>query len=278
MSAEETGAGGHPCLVGLTEWRLPVNGPEAVRFAAEVGADGVQLDMGGPGRGEWLDAAERIGELREQSEANGVELLAIAANHLNDIGLTHPADSADAVRVQALLGRLFTVAHQLGVPLVFVPSFRRSAINTAEALTRTAEVLSRAAAQAADLGLLLANENVLDPVRARRLVEAVDSAAFRLVLDTYNPVEAGWHAGDLVEELGEHFADQVHLKDGPPAVGRSPLLGTGAAEVFAVVDAISRNGLPVRCLVLENDYRDGDQARLAKDLAWARARADELTR
>jgi sugar phosphate isomerase/epimerase len=260
------------CLIGLTEWRLPAAGIEAVRLAASLGADGVQLDLGGPGRGEWIDAPGRIEALRAEARHRGVRLLALAGNHFNDIGLT-----SELRIVQPLLERLLDAAVALEVPFVFVPSFRRSAIDGPASFTRTTQALRWAAAEAQNRGLVLANENVLTGEQARALADAVSSPAFRLVLDTFNPVAAGLRADSLVATLADLLADQIHLKDGPPEQGASPLLGTGDGRLEQTVDALREHRVPVRALVLENDYRDGDTARLAADLAWARRRAQHLT-
>ncbi|WP_439427754.1 sugar phosphate isomerase/epimerase family protein [Micromonospora sp. LA-10] len=260
------------CLVGLTEWRLPASGVEAVRLAADAGADGVQLDLGGPGRGEWIDAPGRIDAIRAEASARRVRLLALAGNHFNDVG-----PGADPLVVRRLLERLLDAALALGVPLVFVPSFRRGAIHGPAEFAATVRVLRWAGGQAQQRGLVLANENVLPAEQARRLVEEVGSPAFRLVLDTFNPVAAGLPVDALVAALGDLLADQVHLKDGPPDRGPSPLLGAGAGRVDDTLDALREHGVPVRALVLENDYRDHDGARLAADLAWARRRSARFT-
>ena len=261
------------CLVGLAEWRLPVSGVEAVRLAASVGAEGVQLDFGGHGRGELIDAPGRADAVRSAAEACDVRLSALAGNHFNDIGLTSGPEI-----VRPLLERLLDAAVALGVPLAFVPSFRRSAIDGPATFARTAETLRWAAAEADARGLVLANENVLTGEQARRLAREVDSPAFRLVLDTFNPVAAGLRVDALVASLGDLLADQVHLKDGPPDTGKSPLLGAGDARLEATMDALGEYRVAVHAFVLENDYRDGDRARLVADLAWARRRARYLTR
>ncbi|MFI5843811.1 sugar phosphate isomerase/epimerase family protein [Catenuloplanes sp. NPDC051500] len=260
------------CLVGLADWRLPARGADAVRLAASVGADGVQLDFGGPGRGVEIDTPGRIDAVRAAAREHGVRLLALAGNQLNDVGLTRGPDV-----VRPLLTRLLDAGVALGVPLVFVPSFRRSAIDGPVAFARTAGALRWAAAEAQARGLLLANENVLAATPARALAEAVGSPAFRLVLDTFNPVGAGLDPAVLAGSLAGLLADQVHLKDGPPAVGTSPPLGAGDGRLDDTIDALRAHRVPVRAFVLENDYRDGDPTRLATDLDWARQRARQST-
>ncbi|MER5763820.1 TIM barrel protein [Streptomyces sp. NPDC002082] len=268
-------------LTGLVDWRLPVRGEAAVDLAFQHRVEGLQFDLGGPGRGPWLDkpgtAGGAVGRLRRTAAAAGVAPLGVAANVLNDIGLTAAAGTLAAARVRSVIDRLLDVAWELGVPLVFLPSFRRSAIDGEAALMRTAEVLRWAAAQAQAHGLLLANENVLPAHQALRLVEEVGSPAFRLLLDSYNPVGAGIDVPDLVEATAPFLADQIHLKDGPGAAS-GPLLGDGDGRVEETVDAVARHLPGVHAVVLENDHRDGDRTRLRADLERARALARRLHR
>ncbi|MDI6098925.1 sugar phosphate isomerase/epimerase family protein [Actinoplanes sp. NEAU-A12] len=256
------------CQVGLAEWRLAPSGVAAFRLAAEVGADGLQLDFGGPGRGVLVDGPGRVEQLRAASAATGVGVLALAGNLLNDIGLT-----AEPAVVRPVLTRLVDAAGALGAPLLIVPSFRRSAITDQAGFERTVAALRWTAARAQDRGILLASENVLPADRARRLVDQVGSPAFRLLLDTFNPVAHGLSPAVLAAELGPCLADQVHLKDGPPDVGPSPLLGAGQGGLRDTLAALGDGPARVRALVLENDYRDNDGVRLRADLAWARQAA-----
>lgn len=260
-------------VIGLAEWRLPTSGIEAIRLASALGASGLQVDLGGPGRGVWLDTPGRIRKLRAESESTGVRLLAVAGNHLNDVGLTAAQGSAGAAQVTGVIERLLDSACELAAPLAFVPSFRRSAIENVAALNRTAEVLRWAATQAQARGLILANENVVPPHWARILLDDVGSTAFQLLLDTYNPVTVGMDPVRLVQEVEDGFADQIHLKSGAPGSGDRSLYGTGNDHSEATLTAMRQQQLPIHALVLENDYRDGDLGRLRTDLAWARQRA-----
>ncbi|MER7001235.1 TIM barrel protein [Streptomyces sp. NPDC000410] len=256
-------------VIGLAAWRLPVHGVAALQLARRVGADGVQFDLGGPGRGPWLDAPGGIDTLRGAAGELGVEVLGVAGNVLNDIGLTEPA-------AEAVIERLLDAAEALGAPLAFVPSFRRSAIDGPTMLARTAAVLRRAAVEGEARGVMLANENVLGPEDAVTLADEVGSPLFRLLLDTYNPRAAGVDVSRLIAHAAKHFADQIHVKDGVAGTDRTPLLGDGDGEVDEALAAVSRHLPATRALVLENDYRDGDEARLAADLARARAYAEGL--
>ncbi|MFF7368435.1 sugar phosphate isomerase/epimerase family protein [Streptomyces tricolor] len=258
-------------LVGLAGWRLPGDHCAAVGLAHRMGAEGIQLDLGGPGRGPWLDAAGTVDRIRDDCARYGVTPLAVAGNTLNDIGLHAPEGSQEALRTRRILVRVLDAALALGAPLAFVPSFRRSAIDDLRDLRRTAAVLAWAAREAEARGLLLANENALDPRRARTLVEEVAAPSFRLLLDTYNPRAAGVDVLALVEAAHEWLAPQVHLKDGTDGTVTRELLGDGDGRVWEALAALEARGHLSAALVLENDYRDGDLDRLALDVARIRA-------
>ncbi|MFJ9773233.1 sugar phosphate isomerase/epimerase family protein [Kitasatospora sp. NPDC101157] len=259
-------------LIGLAGWRLPGDHLDAVELAHRAGVDGLQLDLGGPGRGPWLDAAGTVERILDDCARYGLRPLAVAGNTLNDLGLHAPTGSQDALRVRRVLVRVLDTALALGAPLAFVPSFRRSTITDRPALRRTADVLAWAAGEAQARGLLLANENDLDPRRARLLAEQVAADAFRLLLDTYNPRVAGVDAVALIEETHPWLAPQVHLKDGTGGVVNRDLLGDGDGPVREALAALAAHGFRPEALVLENDYRDGDPARLALDIERARTR------
>jgi sugar phosphate isomerase/epimerase len=252
--------------VGLVDWRLPVTGPDAVSLAARLGVDGIQLDLGGPCRAPALDEPERLRAVRKAFAETGIAALAVSVNVLNDIGIT-VVDAAAEVR-QVIVRALHT-AVELGAGLVFLPSFRRSAITGPDELTRTAEVLHWACAQAERLELLLANENVLRPEALRQLIDQVGSPAFRIVLDTGNPAKAGLDPVEVIRAAGDALADQVHVKNRddrkPLSINDPTLLNTLTELTHADV------------FVLENDHRDGDLRRLGADLEWVRT-ARELRR
>jgi sugar phosphate isomerase/epimerase len=258
-------------LVGLADWRLPGNHFDAVALARRAGAEGLQLDLGGPGRGPFLDAPGTVDRLREDCAAHGLRLLGVAGNTINDIGLTAPAGSRDALRARQALVRVLDAAHDLGAPLAFVPSFRRSAIDDADDLRRTAKVLAWAVWEAQARGLVLASENALDPAAARELVERVAAPSFRLVLDTYNPRVYGVDVLALIEVTHPWLAGQVHLKDGTDGVVGRELLGDGDGRVWEALAALLRHAGAPDAVILENDYRDGDLRRLALDIERARA-------
>jgi 2-epi-5-epi-valiolone 7-phosphate 2-epimerase len=252
--------------IGLVDWRLSVSGKEAVLLAARVGADGIQLDFGGPGRAPWLDFPGRLTELRSALAQSGVAPLAISINVLNDLGLTAKKDTARADQVRRVIIRAMNTATKLNVGLVLLPSFRRSAIEGQCAFARTAAILKWACAEARDRGQLLATENVLAPEQLRQLIALVDSSNLRVMLDTGNTSKVGLDPVDIVQAAGPILATQIHIKN---ANERAPL-STENRDVLKALTELYRIRLPVDALVLENDYRDRDPECISNDLGWLR--------
>ncbi len=252
--------------MGLAEWRLPVRGPDAVCLAAHLGAEGIQLDLGGPGRAPWLDETTRLIRVRNQLADSGVVPLAVSVNVLNDIGLTAEQGTAAAEQVRCVILRALNVAVKLDVRLVFLPSFRRSAIDSPLALARTIDVLRWACSEACARELLLATENVLAPQQLRQLIEHVDSPHLRVVLDTGNLSTVGLDPVAILQAAAPVLACQVHIKK---TNDQMPLSVEDAAVLDTLVE-LHRIHLAVEALVLENDYREGTLARVSADLNWLR--------
>ncbi|WP_394847103.1 sugar phosphate isomerase/epimerase [Pendulispora brunnea] len=250
-------------LVGLAEWKLPVAGVDAVDLAARLEVDGLQVDLGGTGRGPRLDMPARWRALRAAAKNAGIELLAVTANCLNDIGF-HLADRV--AEVQSVVLRLLDAAYNLNAPLAFIPSFRRSAMTDTETRRRTIDLLAWACGHAEERDLLLANENVLAPKAAAELVSGVGSHAFRLIFDTGNLVQAKIDVQTLLATVGARIADQIHFKE-----HESP------GSAVACLDVLAKSGFRIGAVVLENDYRTEGTTQLVTDIQAARNLAKKLT-
>ena len=253
--------------IGLADWRLPVNGPEGVYLAAEVGAEGIQLDLGGPERAPWLDNPQRLKAIQNAIADTGVHPLAVSANVMNDIGLCAKSGSPAAKDVLNIISRAIDAASALDVGLVFLPSFRRSEIINHAALIRTAEVLQWACTEAQRRGLLLATENVLTPHDLLKLIRLVDSVTLRVVLDTGNPLKVRQSPLGIVKVAAKWIAPQIHIKS---IAKREPLI-IHHSIIVDVLNALNNEAVSFNTLVLENDYRDGDIIRMKRDIGWVRA-------
>ena len=255
-----------PAVIGLVDWRTPVKGADAVRLAAQLGAEGIQLDLGGPDRAPWLDSKARLRAVCDALADTGVTPLAVSANLLNDIGITAEKGTPAAKQVECVIRRALDAAMVIGAKLVFLPSFRCSAIENPAALARTADVLHWACSEAKARGLLLGTENVLPPDRLQQLISAVKSPDLRVVLDTGNPLRVGMSPCDVVQAATPVLANQVHIK----GIDEKKTLSNNEAVIVNTLHELCRRDIPVTAFVLENDYRDGLTGRLKADLIWLR--------
>ncbi|WLI10860.1 MULTISPECIES: sugar phosphate isomerase/epimerase [Pseudomonas] len=253
--------------IALADWRLPFNGSQALGFTAWCGLHDIQIDFGGPGRAPSLDSVSRLRAIRDASIAHDVNVLAVACNQMNDLGLHSAVHSPVGEKVRSLVMQTLDAAAFLGASMVFFPSFRKSAIGDRQTLEATARLLQWACEQGEQRALLVANENDLDVQASRRLVEHVNQRNFRLILDTYNPVKVGVRPSTLILELPSVFASQVHVKDGRSGLDASVPLGFGDGSVAETLDTL-RDIQSFDTYVLENDYRCGDPAHLQHDLGW----------
>ncbi|QCW79470.1 TIM barrel protein [Streptomyces sp. S6] len=210
-----------PPPTGLVDWRLPVRGEAAVDLAFRYRADGLQFDLGAR-RGPAATAAGCRRAAPPHRRRCRVAPL-VAANVLNDIGLTADAGTWRPPGYAASCDGCWTSGGTRR-PWCSCPVPGRCH-RQREALLRTAEVLRPVAARAHARGLLLANENVLPALHAVRLAEEVGSPAFRLLLDTYNPVAAGLDVPGLVAVTHPWLAGQIHLKDGLTGTTATPPAG-----------------------------------------------------
>lgn len=251
--------------MALVDWRLPVQGADAVDFAATHGLGGLQLDMGGPGRAPCLDLPATLLALRHRTAHTAVQLIALACNHANDLGLASAPHTREGHALRQLMTRTLATAQVLGIPTVFFPSFRNGLIRSRAALMMTAENLRWACRQARPYGIAIATENDLGLEDNRALIQAVGYRNFSIVIDALNPLRHGVAVTTLAALPRPRICSQLHLKDGNAASGNSLPLGQGDAPLAALLEHFA----PVaQWYVLENDYRDGDSARIAADRAW----------
>lgn len=143
----------------------------------------------------------------------------------------------------------------------------------AAAIERVGAALGPALRRAEDQGVTLVLENIedVDPFDRRRIVEAIDSVALRLSLDTGHAQYAHGSTGGppvdyFVAAAGDLLA-HVHLQDADGHADRHWPPGEGAVPWAAVFGAIARLGTAPR-LVLELK----DASRIPTGAAWLLAR------
>lgn len=241
-------------------------GPEAIHRAADLGFETVHLDSGElDGDLRLDDDAVRERYVRACGERN-VSIGAIAGGDLNDLGLTSPAGSLNASRCWDSIRIAIDAAVEMGVPVVFLPSFRAGEIRSHADLRRTADVLASACAYSGDRPVSIATENTLDAEGNLRLLREAARPDLRILLDTQNPALWGHAVAPMVDALWPHLATQLHVKDGVDGAMGNAVLGQGDSAFRATAMVLRRNGYR-GALVSENDYHGARSANASHDIA-----------
>jgi L-ribulose-5-phosphate 3-epimerase len=257
-------------VVGVTQWSLDGRGADTVRRAAALGFEAIHLDSGElDGDLRLDDAAVRDAYLLAARES-GVRIAAIAGGDLNALGLTSPRGSADARRCRDSIRIAIDAAADMGVPVVFLPSFRAGEIRDEADLRRTAEVLAEACDHVNGRAVTVATENTLDAAGNTRLLAAADRPDLRILLDTQNPFLWGHPVAPMVDALWPHLVDQVHVKDGRDGVMGDAALGEGESDFAATAGALRRHSF-AGTVISENDYHGDRSSLAARDIATVAA-------
>jgi 2-epi-5-epi-valiolone 7-phosphate 2-epimerase len=270
-----------PIKLGVAQWSLPIDGPWGCRIAADSGLDGVQVDVGDAARGFPLTRRSTQDAWQQAASDAGVELVSVAINALCRNGMNVRPDS-DAGRLARLsIAAGVRAAHDLGLDLVQLPAFEGGFVRTAEERENMADALRFACRLAADFGVTVSTENVLDPDEFRELRDRVDADNFRLFFDMQNYVlNRGLDQVHVLDELYDEVV-QVHAKDGVDGRLSSAIVGTGDARVADQIQLLLDRGYS-GWITLENFYDtspiaggNGDPvADLATDAAALRTLTD----
>jgi sugar phosphate isomerase/epimerase len=239
--------------LGVAEWSLPIDGPWGCRVAADSGLDGVQLDVGDASRGFPLSRKSSQDAWQQAASDAGIELISVAVNALCRHGMNVRPDSADGRLARAAIAAGIRAARELGLDLVQLPAFEGGFVRTAEERENLADALRFACRLAADAGITVSSENVLDPDQYRELRDRVAADNFRLFFDMQNYVlNRGLDQVHVLDELFDDVA-QAHAKDGVDGRLSSAIVGTGDARVAEQIQLLIDRGYS-GWITLENFY------------------------
>lgn len=249
---------GRMTALAAPQWRISDDRVTAAKIAADCGADELQLDFGGAHRGPRLDQRDELTAAARLSEIIPISTLAV--NHANDIGLVSKDGSPNSASIRLLRAAL-RCATELGVTVLHIPGFRRSAPDTAARIAGTAAVLETIGDEAATRGVEVAYESALDGRASVALAQAAGDRLPHIVFDLGNLLDAGHSPDEFIAEVGDRLHRCVHVK---------------WHDIVPAADCLATMRIPsnVDAILVENDYRDGT-ARLVSDLDAVRAHASK---
>lgn len=208
--------------IGVTDWSLNLDAnPEAIRLAADLGFDGVQISFGR----ELING--KLPTDNPEVIANYLSLCRKYRIRIDGTSLDqrHPLDPKwvlDSIR----LTRAFDAK------VLELPFFGPSVIKTKEEMGHAGDVLRDLAPEAAKAGVILGLENSLSAEDNARMIDRSRSANVQVFYDVGNSTEAGFDPVKEIRWLGRDRICQFHLKDNPD------YLGKGKIQFAPIVQAI----------------------------------------
>ncbi len=253
--------------LGIVEWALPVDGPYGCKIAADVGFEGIQLDIGSYQRNFPITKRSVQKAYLEAADQFGIEYPAIGCNALDIYGMVAPKGFPErAIALKVMTGAIDAAA-AIGIPVVMIQSFKASAIETEQDFERAINVFGEVCEYALDKGqITIGMENLLSVDDLIRLIDEVGKPNLKVFFDTQNYyLDQKADTAAMVEPLMPHICE-VHVKDGYEAdiEPSGALLGEGDSRFFDTIAELRRCGYS-GWFISENFYDRGPVSRLSDD-------------
>jgi sugar phosphate isomerase/epimerase len=203
----------HRYKIGVCDWMmLKRQKLGAFPLAKDVGADGVEVDMGSLGQRETFQNALADSAVRHQFQ------VAAHDNHLEICSLAMSAfyaqSFAERPTVPLMVGDCIATMNALGVKVVFLPlGVRGDLVKHPELRPPIVERLKSVAPAAEKAGIVIGLETSLDAAREITLLDDIASPAIQIYFNFENPLEGGRDLSSELRTLGKGRICQIHCTD-----------------------------------------------------------------
>ena len=216
VAAQDSAAETSPPLrykIGVCDWMiLKRQKLGAFQRAHEIGADGVEVDMGSLGKRPTFDSQLADPNVRRQFQEKareyGLEICSLAMSGFYAQSFaerpTYMRMAEDCIRTMTQLN-VKNAFLPLGVQgdLVKRPELRADVVERLRAVGRAAERED----------VVIGIETALDAPGEAKLLDEIDSPAIRIYFNFANPLEAGRDLSEELRILGKDRISQIHCTD-----------------------------------------------------------------
>lgn len=184
----------------------------AFGLAQEIGADGVEVDMGGLGQRETFENALADAATREkfldESKSRGVAISSIAMSGF------YAQSFAERPTVQRMVGDCIDTMKAMNVRVAFLPlGVQSDLVKRPELRPAVVERLKRCGEQAAEAGLVLGIETAYEAAREAELIDEVTSPGVRSYFNFANALQNDRDLIGEIKTLGAERICQIHATD-----------------------------------------------------------------
>ncbi len=224
---------------------MAIPGPAAIKTAARLGFDGIQIsDLQGIRNNYplndsrlqalYLEAVEETG-IRLQAFLPGASLMSYG-NILNPIGSAKGQEAIQSFR------KSLQVCNALNINVIVIPGLESNRVNNEYQYKNTCNMLKLFVEEAEDCGVTVAYESFLSTEALINLIEFT-GGKLKTVFDTLNPIRYGFaNPSDEILKLGSDVIDHIHVKDACTDLTGTCPLGQGAGRFDETVAAIKQTG------------------------------------
>lgn len=199
--------------IGVCDWMiLKRQKLGAFQRTKEIGADGLELDMGGLGNRPTFDSklhdpVERQRFLQE-AKKHGLEICSMAMSGF------YAQSFAERETVPLMVRDCLNTMVMMGVKVAFLPlGVKSDLIQFPHLRPLVVNRLKEAARMAEAAGVVIGVETALDATGEARLLDEVGSPAIRSYFNFANPLQQGRNLVEELEILGAQRICQIHCTD-----------------------------------------------------------------
>lgn len=199
--------------IGVCDWMmLKRQKLGAFPLAKEVGADGVEVDMGSLGQRETFDNALADAGTRqkfqEAARQNSLEICSIAMSAF------YAQSFADRPTVPRMMSDCIDTMKGLGVKTAFLPlGVNGDLAKFPERRAAIVERLRAVAPVAEKAGIVIGLETALDAAGEIKLLNDIASPTIRIYFNFESPLQAGRDLNAELKSLGKDRICQIHCTD-----------------------------------------------------------------
>ena len=202
-----------PLKVGVCDWMmLKRQKLGALPLAREIGADGVEVDLGGLGQRETFDNRLLDPAVREQflqtAQEQGVTICSLAMSAF------YAQSFAERPGIERLVQECIDTMVAMNVRTAFLPlGVRGDLVQHPELRPAIVQRLQDAGRRAADAGVVIGIETALDAPGEAGLLSEIGSPAIRSYFNFANALQNGRDLAAELRTLGADAICQIHASN-----------------------------------------------------------------
>ena len=222
--------------LGVCNHTLPGTGVFAPKFVKDAGLDGMSIEFGNYDVGFPLSMRHVQNTYLEAQQQYQIAYPNIGMSGFDFIPFHAHRGNAIHEIIRHALRLAIDAAAYMGIPVVFIPTFGVSTIETEDQFTNAVKMFQYASEYAEKKNIAIASESVMDLERQLRLYEEVSRGNFRLFYDSDNFFyEKGYDQVYMLAGMYPYMIDQLHVKDGKAGVLAGSLLGDGDSDFAGTI-------------------------------------------